>query len=118
MTAPKAPAGLGAAGRRLWRAVGDAYDLRVDEVRVLEDACRLADTIALLEASMDGQGVLVKGSMGQPVLNPLLSEQKTHRTALAGLLKQLKLPDDAAGGVNQARSAAQSRWRTAHGQPA
>ena len=114
----KAPAGLGDRGSELWSAVTSKYELRVDERRILEDACRLTDVLTVLEAGMEGQSLLVKGSMGQPVLNPLLGEQKTHRTALAGLLKALRLPDDPAGEAgesNQHRSAAQSRWSSAHG---
>jgi hypothetical protein len=112
------PAGFGRAGKSLWSSVAGNYDLRVDESRVLEDACRLSDVITALEDGMRGQELLVKGSMGQPVLNPLLAEQKTHRTALARLLSQLKLPDDPTGeqqAPNQQRAAAQSRWASAHG---
>ena len=114
----RAPVGLAKAGRQLWSSVTGKYELRVDEQRVLEDACRIADVISALEDGMVDQPLLAKGSMGQPVLNPLLAEQKTHRTALSRLLAQLKLPDDPSGEVvkpNQHRAAAQSRWDAARG---
>lgn len=104
------PAGLAAKGKKLWVGVTGEYELRVDELRLLEDAAHLADTIALLEKGMRGQDLTVRGSQGQPVLNPLLGEQKAHRTALAGLLKQLRLPDASGEVPNQQREAAQARW--------
>ena len=42
------PRGLGAEGVKLWKSIASEYDLRADELRVLEDACRLADVIAQL----------------------------------------------------------------------
>ncbi len=109
------PDGFGAAGVKLWKSISGSYQLRADEVRVLEDACRLADVVRQLEKAMVGQQLLVKGSMGQPVLNPLLAEQKTHRMALAAALKQLKLPDADGVRPNQQREAVQTRWAQAHG---
>ena len=112
------PTGLRAHGKRLWRDVVGSYSLRPDERRVLEDGCRLVDVIAALERAMRGQPMVVKGSMGQDALNPLLAEQRSHRLALAALLRQLKLPDEPGGRVaapNQHREAAQSRWANAHG---
>ena len=110
---PESP--YGPAGTALWESIALNYALRPDETRVLADACHLADVIEALRAGMEGQQLLVKGSMGQPVLNPLLAEQKTHRTALAALLRQLKLPDEAgesgAGDPSTpARKAAAARW--------
>jgi hypothetical protein len=89
--------------------VAGSYDRRPDEVRVLEDACRIADVITQLENAMDGQQLVVQGSRGQPVLNPLLAEQRSHRVALAAALRQLKLPDADGVKPNQQRAAAQTR---------
>jgi hypothetical protein len=65
---------------------------------------------------MVDQPKLVKGSQGQMVINPLISEVRQHRSVLASLLKQLKIPEvDGAAGQQtrstQARSAAMSRWQ-------
>lgn len=95
----------------------DKYDLRADELRILEDACREADLIDGLEAGMresiaDGD-LMVKGSMGQVVINPLISELRQHRATLTTLLRGLKLPDEGAGtgaDGSQQRAAAQARW--------
>jgi hypothetical protein len=110
------PAGLGVAAAAQWSAVVERYDLRPDELVTLEDVCRLSDMIAGLDASWAemGRPLTTKGSMGQLVTHPLISEIRTHRMARNALLKQLKLPDDVPD-VNQNRSAGQSRWRAQHG---
>jgi hypothetical protein len=107
-------------GRTLWKQIvtSGRYVLRPDELRTLEDACKTADLIAELEKEAEGRPRTVRGSTGQPVINPLLAEARQCRLALNQLLKQLKLPDDgddnaAAGGERRsvgARTAAQSRW--------
>ena len=111
----KAPSGLNAAGKKLWADIADSYELRSDEQRVLEDAAREADLIALMERdrSKPGFRLLVKGSMGQDVINPLISELRQHRATLAALLRQLKLPDEDASAQprsTSARAAADARW--------
>ena len=107
------PSGLGDAGQLLWSEISKKYGLRADEARVLEDAAREADLIAMLDAGMVGAPLLVRGSQGQDVINPLVSELRQHRATLAALLRQLKLPDeaaDAAARSNSARAAANARW--------
>lgn len=124
MTKRRSPAGLGPSGARLWREVTRNFTLRADEQRVLEDACREADLIDSIEvqvsADIAGGDFTVKGSQGQVVINPLISELRQHRATLASLLSKLKLPDEAAGGDSSgaravsARAAANARWRTPH----
>lgn len=94
------------AGHRLWNAVLSAYRLRPDELRILEDACCLADSIdyladktAKLRAASENE-MMIKGSTGQRVKNPLISEARQmasevrqHRSAMAELMAKLKLPD-------------------------
>lgn len=81
----------------------DRYDLRPDEVRLLADGCREADIIERLEAELADAPLMVKGSMGQLVASPLVSEVRQHRAVLAGLLKSLKLPDAPAEAQDVAR---------------
>lgn len=117
-----APKGLSPAGRKLWSAVVGKYELRVDEVAVLESACRATDRIAAMEAERKGR-VTATGSMGQIVVHPLVAEIRATEAQVAQMLAKLKLPDDpAVPGVGaeqprstQARAAAQSRWAAAHG---
>ncbi|OIN80879.1 hypothetical protein [Mycobacterium malmoense] len=109
----KRPANLAKAGRELWNAVIGKYEFRPDELRILEDACREADLIDDMEKAQRGADRIVKGSMGQPVINPLISELRQHRATLATLLRGLKLPDEGAGtgaDGSQQRQAAQARW--------
>lgn len=111
------PEGLSDAGRRVWSDVVGKYDLRVDELRTLEDACAATDMIAALSSAWDEQGrpLTTKGSMGQQVIHPLIGEIRTQRAARNALWRQLKLPDDAGERPNQHRDAANSRWAAAHG---
>lgn len=116
-----APRGLETKGKRIWKDVTTAYELRTDELDILEDICRESDLIDRLEKDLDGAALMVRGSQGQDVANPLISEVRQHRATKKALWASLKLPDDAnvtsiAG--NQQRDAAQSRWASAHGKSA
>lgn len=119
--AASAPEGMSTPGAALWDSIAGNYVLRADELATLEDACSLTDMIAALSAAWaeDGKPLTTKGSMGQQVTHPMISEIRTHRMARAALLRSLKLPDapaeGGAGETNQNRSAAQSRWAQAHG---
>lgn len=110
MTKPKAPVGLLAGGKRLWVDTVGSWTLRVDELRVLEDACREADLIDQMQRKLRPATLMVKGSQGQDVVNPLVSEVRQHRAVLRGLLGQLRLTDDAASRSTAARAAANARW--------
>lgn len=125
MASATTPKRLGAAGGCLWRDVTATYDLRVDEAAILEKACRASDRIVVLDEELSASTVMVSGSMGQPVVNPLVAEIRAHEALVASLLFRLKLPDDPAEGAGgegqrstQARAAAQSRWTQAHGKGA
>lgn len=115
MSKPQPPESLADAGKELWAAVVEPYDLRVDELTVLEAACKTADMIAILDREWNGMGkpFLTKGSMGQDVIHPLIGELRAQHAQLARLLGLLKLPDDVSGAVaaNPARAAASSRWK-------
>ncbi|MGH3953673.1 MAG: hypothetical protein ACRDTI_06520 [Mycobacterium sp.] len=102
------PPGLAEAGsgQSLWRSIVDDYSLRPDELRLLADACELADRIDYRKDRADelhrevGENLLIRGSTGQRVRNPLidearqeLAEQRKDRVALNDLLARLKLPD-------------------------
>lgn len=119
---PKRPTNLGKRGRALWDSIVPAYDLRPDEISTLEDACREADLIERLNAELATSELTTRGSMGQEVASPFVSEIRQHRTVLAALLKSLKLPDTPAGVQRKAahtseqrRAAARARWGTGAG---
>ncbi|WP_327282288.1 hypothetical protein OG723_12290 [Streptomyces sp. NBC_01278] len=103
---PDPPEGLGPRAARLWGDILDEQDLRTDELRVLEDACREVDLIERMHVELQGAPLVVKGSMGQDVANPLVQELRQHRALVARLLGSLKLSDEDREGYDaQARSA-------------
>lgn len=94
MATRKPPAGLGVKARSVWTRITKEYDLRADELRLLEDACREVDLIERIDKELAKGSLMVPGSMGQQVTNPLVAEIRQHRLALARLFNQLHLPDD------------------------
>ncbi|MFI1376885.1 hypothetical protein ACH4UY_33390 [Streptomyces longwoodensis] len=114
---PEPPVELGRRGAELWQAVLTEHELRTDELRVLEDACREVDLIERMHAELQTAPLVVKGSMGQDVANPLVQELRQHRALVARLLGALKLSDedgedrDAQFRTDRARKAALTRWR-------
>lgn len=119
---PKPPVRLGSAGKALWSSIVPAYELRPDELRILGDACREADLIERLHEELAVSDLTTKGSMGQEVASPYVSEIRQHRTVLANLLKTLKIPDSPAGAARKraqtsdaARAAARARWGSGAG---
>ena len=116
MTEPPTPPGLAAAGRRLWREITTEYALRVDEVELLDAACRTADEIDRIEAELATAPTMVAGSKGQERPHPLFAEVRQHRLVLSRLLAALQIPDADEGGRADARSTAGrqmaiARWR-------
>lgn len=105
------PAKLGSAGRGLWRAVLDEFDLSSAELVLLEAACRQADDVATLEAGL-ADGFVVAGSKGQPRLSAAVTEARQGRLALARLVAELRLPAEGTDvGVSPVKSrAARARW--------
>jgi hypothetical protein len=119
MATAKPPTGLGDKAMAVWKATTADFDLRADELQVLEDCCREVDLIDRLEAALAGADLIVEGSMGQPVASPLVTEIRQHRATLARLFASLKLPADAGSESERqherssaARKAAQARWGT------
>lgn len=119
MTAKRTPSGLGEDGLALWTDITGEYELRFDELRILETACREWDLMcgmdAQLNSELDAGNWSVRGSMGQDVAHPLLAEIARHRALFARLVAQLKLPDEGAVDSPQSRSdaaraMAHARW--------
>jgi hypothetical protein len=120
MTAPPPPSNLGDAGRMLWDSIIPAYELRPDEIVILRHACREEDLIVRLEDALADSELITRGSMGQEVASPFVSELRQHRATQAGLLSKLKIPDTAGSAgrkqahtSEQARMAARKRWERA-----
>ena len=92
---PKAPAGLGASGRRLWRSVVTDFDLDEHELVLMRQACRTADLCDRLEKQLDRDELMASTSQGLRV-HPAASELRQQRIALARLLVALRVPADEA----------------------
>lgn len=81
---------------------------------MLQLAQEMADDIAALKRLLAEQGSTVKGSMGQAKLNPVYTELRLSRSALARVIAAIRIPDDS-GRPKSARhkAAAEYRWRRA-----
>lgn len=113
MAAKRAPEYLGTKATVVWRDITGKFTLRSDELRILEDACREIDLVERLEEELRDSPLMVRGSQGQLVSSPLVSELRQHRVVVKALLGSLKLPDESgqSGDVSSpARSAANARW--------
>jgi hypothetical protein len=82
------PRGTGAAGRELWRAVTEAFELEGHERQILLQAVVVADRISSLDDCVVRDGVLVEGHT-----HPSLVESRLQRVTLGRLLSILRLPD-------------------------
>jgi hypothetical protein len=89
---PRAPAGLAAAGKKLWRDVLGAYQLTPGEREVLVALCFATDQLARLNAELVDAPLTVKGSRGQQMINPLFAEVRAHDKTVETLQRALCLP--------------------------
>lgn len=115
---PNPPVELGVRGSELWRSVLEDHELRPDEMRVLEDACREVDLIELLEDGLRGAPLTARGSQGQPVANPLIQEIRQHRALVVRLLGSLKLRSEGqeeSDGRDRAQKARRAALTRHHG---
>ncbi|CCH77738.1 hypothetical protein BN12_220016 [Nostocoides japonicum T1-X7] len=113
---PRPPAGLGTRGRRFWRSTLSSFELSDAEILVLEEACRTLDDLDRLEEMVAQHGPSVKGSQGQVVVNPALTEARGQRAILHRLIAALQLPDlddrpMPSSTSMRSQKAAQVRWR-------
>lgn len=92
MSIPRAPAGAGDAGRRLWRAVLDEFELAEQELALLRQAVRVADTCEALQAVVGADGELTTSRLGERKAHPALVELRAQRLLLARLLVALRVP--------------------------
>jgi hypothetical protein len=112
---PRAPAGLKADGRALWKAIHAVYDFEEAPERlvVLAEACRTADVVRRLQTIVDNADDLrVRGSQGQPVAIPELAELRQYKALLASLLKAVNLPgeEDVLTRSDLGKIGARARW--------
>ncbi len=93
---PRKPRGLGTAGSRLWDATIDEFmmDDNPPKLALLEHACRVSDVVAKLEKASAKEPLVVRGSAGQLVSHPNISECRAQRSLLMNLLSKLNFDDE------------------------
>lgn len=110
--ATRAPAGLSAGGRALWRAVTEDHDLDGPQRVQLEEACRAKDRLdkldALLRGDVESWARLALPRDDESVVELKVDQALAQANATANMMKQLlaslRLPDEA-GKRPQKRSA-------------
>jgi hypothetical protein len=116
---PPCPLPLAEDGDRLWRSVLAEYELGPHERELLAQAAQLADYIAVADARLAREGLVVDGRYHQPVPHPMLKMQVEQRRQLAQLIAHLALPDPQSGAVALPASVARlpratgNRWSSA-----
>lgn len=99
----KPPTGLGARGRRMWRQSVETWQLTPAHLVLLEEACRIADRLDLLDGLICGgsaddedDGPISGGLAG------LLAESRQQSVALKGILAELRQGQKATGAPERA----------------
>lgn len=113
----RAPNGLQAAGKRLWRTTHETFDLTDEphKIEILTQACRVADIVSELDDAGVEAPLTVKGSMGQQVISPFISEARVQRALLAQLIGRLGLPDTDEESLAKSEKLTRTRRRAAKG---
>jgi len=89
---PRPPAGLKAAGKRLWRSVLEGWDVEPWEEMLLLQACRCADRLDELAAIASTATAVVTNAKGDPAPHPAIVESRQQSIVLTRLLASMRLP--------------------------
>jgi hypothetical protein len=91
MAIPKAPAGLGARGRRLWRDSLSQGSLTPAHLVILEEACRISDRLDLLDSIIRGQAAGVNAEESNAGdFQRWLAESRQQSATLKALLAEIR----------------------------
>jgi hypothetical protein len=105
---------LGAVGKAAWDKLTHAYEFTAGELQLLEQFCLTKDRVAALEVALAESGVMIPGSRGQKILNPVINQIAVQTTLMDRLLLSLALPaeyeTDGRRRSPQAQLAAKTRW--------
>lgn len=103
-TQQRAPSGLGAGGRSLWRQVTAAHELDAAQMVQLEEACRAKDRLdkldSLLRGDVDLWVRLVHRTLTEDYelkVDAALAQANATANLMKQLLAALRLPDDQTG---------------------
>jgi hypothetical protein len=106
MSIPRAPAGAGPSGRRLWREIQADYELSEHETALLTALVRQVDRLDKLEELIAAEGLTVDASHGVK-MHPAVPEARASAIAIARISAALRLPAGETG--DDARPAASQR---------
>lgn len=85
------PAGLGERGRRMWRESLAIWSLTPAHLVLLEEACRIADRLELLDSILRASSVDVNADSAQFAdISGLLAESRSQSAALKALLAEIR----------------------------
>lgn len=118
---PKAPTGLKARGRKLWSDILSGYDLaeKPAELVMLEEACRIADRLEVLDEILRGDAEVwarlihrVNTDDYELKIDSALSEARQQANQLKQLIAALRLPDEQSGKRPQQRGGARGAYQS------
>lgn len=100
----RAPNGLAAGGKFLWRSITDAHELDAAQLVQLTEACRAKDRLDRLDALLRGEveswaRLIVDEELGEATLivNNALDKANVTANVMKQLLAALRLPDEVTG---------------------
>lgn len=113
---PEVPFGLFERGRRMWEQTVEVWSLSPAHLVLLEEACRVADRLELLDMMLRRAFGAMTGdqaedgadSSGFAEVPGLMAESRAQQTVLKGLLLELRQGQRAPGGRAAAPPAEQS----------
>ena len=92
------PAGLGGRGRRMWRESLAIWSLTPAHLVLLEEACRIADRLEVLDSMLRPTSSDVNGDVAQfPDISGVLGESRQQSGALKALLAEIRQGQRGAG---------------------
>ncbi|HEY5103404.1 MAG TPA: hypothetical protein VII65_00010 [Acidimicrobiales bacterium] len=89
------PKAIGKSGAALWVQITTAIEFEDPrEIHALRQACLLEDDVARLRDELEQSELIVQGSTGQPVENPLLGAIRNATALQAKLLASIAVERD------------------------
>ena len=102
---PRAPAGLEARGRKMWRSIHEQHPTISDPEReVALEACRVADRLERLDAICRSSEPVIETDKGGLITHPAFAEARQQQNLLKQMIAALRLPE-ASGKRPQTRPA-------------
>jgi hypothetical protein len=76
----------------------EGFEWSENELQLIALAQSQLDDVEALERALEAEGAVVKGSTGQPRLNPIFTEVRGGRLAAARIISMLKINTEARPG--------------------